>query len=335
MSNGERIVGFSGVRRLVGALGRLGASRESKAVTSHRTPKAAAMALLFAAPLLAEELSFELDGKDAAKPKDRTHTVSSVDDLALVGITGKGVREVARAVTEALKDKPKGTKARITVGIATEGSVRWTYYYPRSAVALDEQGRPHGTEFLAIKVVYTVGRITIYRHIPWKHGVRHGLEREFRRKDMWKPDAHVAAEIPWKDGKMHGAQKTLLPNGKVQTETVYVNGIANGPTRIWDEEGNLTSEGLMKNGKLDGRFVEYWPGTKQAKRTIHYQMGVTHGPVTEYYRSGKLKRKRAFRNEAAHGEDRLYNEDGTIAKARYWLDGNPVTKREFEKRSKQ
>lgn len=234
---------------------------------------------------------------------------------------------MARAVTEALKDKPKGTKARITVGVATEGSVRWTYYYPRSAVTLDEEGRPHGTEFLALGFV-------VYRLIPWQHGVRHGIEREFTKKNMYEREGRLSAEISWKDGKMHGAQKSFYPNGEAHTETVYVEGLATGPTRIWDEKGNLTSEGLMKNGKLDGRFVEYWPGTEQPQRIIHYRAGVTHGSVTEYYKSGKLKRKRMFRNEAAHGEDLLYNEDGAVAEKRYWFDGNPVTREEFEKRSR-
>jgi len=287
--------------------------------------------LLF--PLFAED-SFKLDEKDAPKPKDHTYTVASVDDLALAGITGKGVGDVANAVKAALKDKPKGTKARVTVGIATEGSVRWTYYYPRSAVALDEQGRPHGTEFLAVNVVLTVGRITVYRLIPWKHGVRHGIEQEFRKTNMWKPEADITAEIPWKDGKMHGLRNAFFPNGKIQSETQFIEGVSNGPSRLWDDQGNLTSEGTMKNGKREGRFVEYWPGAKQPARIIHFKAGVTHGLVKEFYRSGKLKRARSFKNETAHGEDRIYNEAGDVTHARYWWDGDIVTKEEFEKRSK-
>jgi len=285
-------------------------------------------ALLLTGPLLAEELSFELDEKESAKPEDRTYTVSSAKELATLGITGHGARNVARAVQQVLKGQPEGTKVRVSIGVGTEGSVRWTYFYPRSAVPIDDQGRPHGIEFLAVTVVMTGGNIVVHRLRPWKNGIKHGIEKEIAGKTL-------RAEVPWKNGKMHGPQKTFFRNGNVRSETVYVNGIANGSTRIWDEDGNLTSEGVMKNGKLDGRFVEYWPGTEQPKRVIHYQMGVTHGPVTEHYKSGKLKRKRSFKNEAAHGEDLLYNEDGTIAQTRYWSDGDPVTKEEFEKKSKE
>ncbi|MDA1140562.1 MAG: hypothetical protein O3B01_18490 [Planctomycetota bacterium] len=91
----------------------------------------------------------------------------------------------------------------------------------------------------------------------------------------------------------------------------------------------------MKEGKREGRFVEYWSGTQQPARTITYKAGVTHGLVSEYYKSGKLKRERTFRNEGPHGEDRLYNEAGVITHQRYWFDGDPVSKETFEKRSEK
>ena len=291
--------------------------------------------ILLLSPLLAEAPSFDIDETEDTKSKDRSYIVSSVDDLALNGITGKGAGDVANAVKQALKDKPKGTKVRVTVSIATEGSVRWTYFYPRAAVALDEQGRPHGTEMVAVNVVFTVGRIVVYREVPWEHGVRHGIEREFKKKNMWKKEAHVTAEIPWKNGKMHGLRKGFYPVGIPESETQYLEGFPNGPTRLWDQTGNLTSEGTMKNGKRDGQFTEYWPGTKQPSRIINFKAGVTHGPIKEFYRSGKLKRERSFKNEAAHGEDRIYNEAGKVTHTRYWWDGDIVTKKEFEKRKKK
>jgi antitoxin component YwqK of YwqJK toxin-antitoxin module len=284
-------------------------------------------ALLAAAPILAEGPSFDLDDAESAKPADRTCTVSSADELAALGITGHGAREVANAVQQTLKGTPTGTKVRVAIGVATEGSTRWTYFYPRSVVPVDDQGRPDGVEFLAVDIVSTIGQIVRHRLIPWKNGVRQGTEKEYA-------GTALLAEIPWENGKMHGLRKTLFPNGNLQGETTYVDGVANGPTRLWDKDGQLLSEGNLKGGQRDGRFVEYWPGTKQPSRTLHYKDGVTHGLVSEYYKSGKLKRERAFRNEAPHGEDRLYNEDGTIAETRYWFDGDPVTKEEFKKRSK-
>ncbi|NQT53181.1 toxin-antitoxin system YwqK family antitoxin, partial [bacterium] len=241
--------------------------------------------LLAAGPLFTEGPSFELDETESTKPKDRTYTVSSADELATLGITGHGAREVGRTVQQALKDRPEGTKVRVVVGIGIEGSVRWTYFYPRSVVPIDDRKRPDGIEFLAVDVVSTSGYIASYRLIPWKNGIRHGIEKEYAGKAL-------RAEVPWKNGKMHGPQKTFFPNGKVRSETVYVDGVANGPTRLWDDEGHLTSQGAMKDGRLDGRFVEYWPGTKQPRRIINYNEGVTHGLVIEYYRSGKLKRER-------------------------------------------
>ncbi|MDA0841227.1 MAG: toxin-antitoxin system YwqK family antitoxin [Planctomycetota bacterium] len=292
------------------------------------------LVVFFCCSLFAEAPSFDVDDTEDTKSKDRTYIVESVDDLALNGITDQGAGDVANAVKAALKDKPEGTKVRVTVSIATEGSVRWTYFYPRAAVALDEQGRPHGTEMVAVNVVLTVGRIVVYREVPWVHGVRHGIEREYKKENMWKPEAQVIAEIPWKDGKMHGLRKGFYPDGKPESETQYVEGTANGPTRLWDQNGNLTSEGVMKDGQRDGQFTEYWPGTTQPSRIIHFKAGVTHGLVKEFYSNGKLKRERSFKDEAAHGEDRIYDEAGEVTHTRYWWDGDIVSKEEFEKRSK-
>jgi hypothetical protein len=278
-------------------------------------------------PMSAETPSFDLEETDSAKSAYRTLIVSSADELATQGITGHGAQDVAKAVQQVLKDVPQGTKLRVDVGVATEGSTRWTYFYPRSVVPLDDQGRPNGVEFLAVDIVSTVGQVIGHRLIPWKNGVRHGTEKEYAVKVL-------VAEIPWENGKMHGLRKTLFPNGNLQGETTYVQGVANGPTRLWDKYGHLLSEGNLKDDRRDGRFVEYWPGTAQPQRIIHYRNGVTHGLVIEYYQSGKLKRERTFRNEASHGEDRLFNEDGTIAQTRFWFQGDLVTKEEFKKRSK-
>ncbi len=290
--------------------------------------RASAFALLWlaAGALRADPPSFDLADEKTAAPADRTLVVTSPKDLAAAGITGHGSRDVVAVVTEALKDQPAGTKVRVIIGEQTEGSVRWRLVYPKSAVALDAEGRPHGSEYLAVIVDAGTGRINAFRRVPWEHGVRHGLEKEYDGE-------RVSAEVPWVNGKMAGVRKSFFPNGQVQSESPYVAGQANGVTRTWDADGALTSEATMKNGEREGQMTEYWPGTTQARRLLEFHHGVAHGAVREFYPTGKLKRKCSLADGSLHGADESYNEQGEVTHTRYWWKGDPVSAEEFARRT--
>jgi len=279
--------------------------------------------------LAAAEPSFDLGtdgGEETASSSDRMLVVESVDDLALHGISGPGAREVGNVVDRVFKDNPEASRARVSYGTATEGSTRWTFVYPRTVTPLDSEGRPHGTEWLMAQFSL-VGNLSNYRLVPWKLGVRDGVEREFKNDKL-------AVEVPWRNGKMHGSRRAYSSDGKLQGETVYADGLAEGPARLWDADGNLLSECHMKAGKRHGAMTEYWIGTDQPQRVIHYKDDRVEGVVRELYRSGKLKRERQFRNDMAHGEERIFDEKENITNQRYWLDGDTVSREAFEERTK-
>jgi hypothetical protein len=288
------------------------------------------IALCGTATALAGELSFDVDedGGEAATPSDRTVVVKSVDELALNGISGAGAREVGRVVERVFKDNPEATRVRVSCGTATEGSTRYTFVYPRAVTPLDAEARPHGAEWLLTQISINFGDQSNYRLVPWSHGVRDGLAREFK-------NGKLAAEVPWRNGELHGARRAFFPDGTLQGETHYVDGLAEGPARLWDEGGNLLSECDMKGGARHGVMTEYWPGTDKPQRVVHYKDNRVEGVVREFYRNGKLKRERHFRNDAAHGVDRIFDEEGNVAHQRYWLDGDPVSREEFDKRGQE
>jgi len=279
--------------------------------------------LLLTCSVRADGLSFDLDSGEDVKTSDRTIVLVSADEVQMRGISGVGASDVQNAVRDVLKDQPEGTRARVVIGQGTEGSVRWTYVYPRSVVALDDEDRPHGVERLVMDAMQYRQN---YRMVPWRHGQRHGVEKEYVQQQM-------VVEIPWVDGRMHGTRKTYFANGDIQSETEYANGVASGPTRTWDREGSLIMEGRHEDGNRHGVFSEYWPGTTQPQRQITYRHGVVDGTVREYYPSGKLRRERTFVDEALHGPDRMYLEDGDVFQTRYWFRGEPVTEEEFHTRA--
>jgi hypothetical protein len=282
------------------------------------------------------EPSFELadDGEKTESRSGRTVVVKSVEDLALKGISGKGAAKVRQVLERVIEENPETDRVRVFCGTATEGSSRWTFVYPRSLTPLDAEDRPHGTQWLMTNFDPTTGRVISYRLIPWEHGVKDGVEQEFRGAG-WSREEFLAAEVPWRKGKMHGERKTFYPDGELKGLTRYVDGLASGPARQWDADGNLLSECPMKDGERHGKKKEYWPGTDQPRRIIPYRDDRVEGLVREFYRSGKLKRERRFHDDMAHGVDRIYDEDGNVISRRYWFEGTTVSREEFEKKKRE
>lgn len=245
----------------------------------------------------------------------------SADTVDKLEVAGQSARAVRKTIAEALAGKPAGTKARIMLGTLTEGSSRWQDTYLKTIVLLDAQGRPDGEEKCITH--QSVQGVVGYRTVPWKNGTKDGLEKGFL-------DHALREEIPWKNGRMEGLRRSFFADGRVEVETEYKDGQANGFTRIYATDGSLIREGTMKDGKRDGAMTEYWPGSKQVKRLAKYHDGRVSGVVKEYYLDGKVKREVSMKDEAYHGEDKLYNEAGKLTMTRYWLNGDSVTKDEFE-----
>ena len=277
----------------------------------------AVMAALVAGVGLAGAPSFDVQGDD--------YQVVTAADLDALAVSGAGAPEIKQTIATALAGKPAGTRVRILLGTMTEGSVRWQVTYLKTIVLLDSQGRPDGEEHQITH--QSVKGVTGYRTIPWKNGIKEGVEKSYM-------DGKLREELPWKNGKMEGLRRSFFEDGTVEVETQYAAGVANGPTRIYAADGSLIREGLMKQGKREGVMTEYWEGTKQAKRVVMYREGRVSGVVKEYYLSGKLKREVSLKDEAYDGADRLYNEAGTLTQTRYWRNGDSVTKEQFEGKAK-
>lgn len=244
--------------------------------------------------------------------------VTTTTDLATVGVKNQGAPAVAAAIKNALTNQPAGTKVRILVGSLADGSGQWTCVYLRSIVLLDAEGKPNGEE------KYVADAKASYRLVPWVHGVKEGVEKEFI-------NSVLRGEAIWKAGQMDGMRKTYFEDGKVESETPYINGKANGISRTYDKKGLLVREGTMKNGKRDAAMTDYWEDSKQPKRVANYRDGQANGPVKEYYLSGKLKREATLKDDSLQGEEKQYNEDGKVSLTRYWFKGDVVTPEEFKK----
>ncbi|MBI2191445.1 MAG: toxin-antitoxin system YwqK family antitoxin [Planctomycetes bacterium] len=226
---------------------------------------------------------------------------------------------IRRLVNQVLADRAEASRARVTLrsSFSNHPAHFGVNAYPYAVVPLNEQDQPDGLELF-----FSVGHGELFRTLPWQAGKRHGEERILEGK-------RVRTVIPWAEGEIHGVRKTFYPDGTVQLEATYEHGLAQGPTRSYDVRGRLASEIMMKEGKRNGLFREFWPESGKVKREIPYEMGSVSGMARDYYASGQIKREVRFKNNEMHGVDVQYEADGKVGRKKFWRTGQEVSEEKF------
>jgi antitoxin component YwqK of YwqJK toxin-antitoxin module len=228
-----------------------------------------------------------------------------------------------RALEQPLEELPEGYRLQVTIDRfydfgQTNSSNRFEPYVA-SYVPLNSQGNKDGQQ------CFLSQSNRVYRIVPWDNAVKNGTEQVFNEYPRYLTD-----EIPWKNGVLEGVLKTYYDDGSLRSETPYVGGQPHGVVKSYAKDGKVTRKCTMKNGKRHGRLVDTWPQTGETRRIIRYDMGDVTGVVKEFHANGQLKRQIPFVNNVMHGEEKVYEEDGTPAPSRYWIGGDRVSKTEFE-----
>ena len=98
------------------------------------------------------------------------------------------------------------------------------------------------------------------------------------------------------------------------------NGLLDGESREYYEEGDIKSISPFKNNIPDGVFISYYQnGNIQEKHT--YKNGNEEGEGLFYYENGKLEEKYFMKNGKLDGEAINYFEDGKIKNKAIFKDG--------------
>ena len=193
--------------------------------------------------------------------------------------------------------------------------------YIVSIMPLAPDGKPDGEHKF-----YDKAR-NVIRVVPYRDGVRHGLETELH---FAQQQSTVIGEVPWQDGRIVGVKKAYhRTNGKLRMEAPYSNGVRDGVVREYDLAGRLEREMPYRKGKREGESTDYWSVTGKPRRVVPYRKDKVHGTVREYHENGRLRRERPVRDEAFHGVEKQYNEDGELISTVYWLDDGKVTEEQY------
>ena len=112
-----------------------------------------------------------------------------------------------------------------------------------------------------------------------------------------------------------------FPNGLLkQYFTFNKDGLLDGESRQYYEEGEIKSVSPFKNNVADGIFISYYQnGNIKEKHT--YKNGNEEGEGLFYYENAKLEEKYFMKNGKLDGEAIAYFEDGKIRNKSIFKDG--------------
>ena len=150
----------------------------------------------------------------------------------------------------------------------------------------------------------------------------------------WDNEGHLAQEYAIRNNEKHGVFVSYWPNGIANWVTHYVDGKEHGISRqydykgkligkyrmrhgtgvdLWfDAPGELSEERYVRDGKWDG-FERWWSTRHSVFAETHFKENLEHGIKREWTAGGNLRR----------------------GYPRYFIRGNRVSKREYERACKE
>ena len=97
-------------------------------------------------------------------------------------------------------------------------------------------------------------------------------------------------EVPVWRGKVHGIARGWHPNGQLEVEEHFINGLSDGVRTRWHPNGVKRSTTTIVKGVLNGPYVEWHDnGRKALEMTLVNGLG--EGPSESWYPDGRLKSK--------------------------------------------
>lgn len=112
-----------------------------------------------------------------------------------------------------------------------------------------------------------------------------------------------------------------FPNGLLKQYFIYnKNGLLDGESREYYEEGDIKSISHFKNHIPDGVFISYYQnGNMEEKYT--YVNGQANGECFSYYENGKLEERYFLKNGEIDGEAFAYYPSGKLEVKDFFKDG--------------
>lgn len=173
------------------------------------------------------------------------------------------------------------------------------------------------------------------------NGERNGSQKTFGKDgNISRNEFITATKEPKKEilpdkivgDKQNGLTKTYYNNGKLKSETMYMNGMINGISKTYNENEQLISEIPFTDNKMNGTSKVYYASGK-LKNETPYLNNIMNGSVKFFYENGQLQTETKYSNgKIIDGVSHAtYYETGGIASAMKYLNNEVVGNISFYK----
>lgn len=117
-----------------------------------------------------------------------------------------------------------------------------------------------------------------------------------------------------------GKAFAYFPDGDVQTEIEYKDGIPNGEIKSWSKKDVKQVEGFVDNGKRTGTWKLYFESGKLKKQAT-YQNDIENGEEIFWFENGNLQKKGSYTNGRLNGKYEWYFENGQKKQEGFFVNG--------------
>lgn len=93
-----------------------------------------------------------------------------------------------------------------------------------------------------------------------------------------------------------------------------------GPAYSLFDDGKTETQGFIKDGKLDGEWVEYWPNGKPSSRGT-YTASIENGSWQYWWENGQIEAQGALTADVPTGEWQEWSEDGLLLSKGSYVSG--------------
>ncbi len=143
------------------------------------------------------------------------------------------------------------------------------------------------------------------------------------REGIWKfyhPNGKLESESNYLNGKLQGLYKSYFENGVLEREVNYLNGQWEGLCKFYYENEVLKSEENRKQNERNGICKFYHPNGK-----LHiagdYLYGKLEGLCKTYYENGVLKSEENLKQDERNGICKFYHPNGKLKREGNYLNG--------------
>lgn len=119
-------------------------------------------------------------------------------------------------------------------------------------------------------------------------------------------------KVSWEQGQDGSIiRKEYFFSGQLKSEGIYKNNKLNGLYKEYFEDGQLYLQITFINGLENGPYKEYFSGGAVSKEA-NFKEGQFHGPYKEYYDDGTLFKQFTFEDGRRQGQGKIFHPNGQL-----------------------